>query len=156
VLAPLAALGALAELYEAQWLQVAGRVLFVALFLNSGVAHFVQRRGMVGYGQSVGAPAPELMVPVTGAMLVLGSLSVLLGVWMDIGLLLLVMFLVPTAYFAHGFWRLSDPMERAGQQVHYLKNLALAGACLVMLFVVISFGPSLEYVVGPVTLLDLR
>jgi uncharacterized membrane protein YphA (DoxX/SURF4 family) len=156
VAAPLVALGALAQLYEAQWLQLLGRGLFVALFLNSGIGHFVNRDAMVGYGRAVGAPAPDVMVPVTGAMLLLGGASVLLGIWMDLGLLVLIAFLAPTAYFAHGFWRADDPMQAATEQAQFMKNIALTGACMVMLFLVMAFGPAMHYVVGPVTLLDFN
>ena len=39
-----------------------------------------------------------------GVLLLAGSLSMLLGVWADLGALLLVVFLVPTAVMMHGCW----------------------------------------------------
>lgn len=114
------------------WVPLLGRILMAALFVSAGLAHFTQYRGTVQYAQSSGAPAPKVTVPLTGAMLVLGGLSVLVGYRMDVGLVLLVLFLVPAALIMHRFWGLADPMAKANQEAHFWKNLALAGAALWM------------------------
>jgi uncharacterized membrane protein YphA (DoxX/SURF4 family) len=49
----------------------------------------------------------------------------LLGVWADLGALLLVIFLLPTAYLMHGFWR-EVGEARLNRQVQFNKDLALA------------------------------
>src|SRR6266511_2837285 len=69
-----------------------GRILFAYLFVTSGVAHFTQRQSMAGYAASKGVPAPMAAVLGGGVLLLAGSLSVLLGVWADLGALLLVVF----------------------------------------------------------------
>jgi putative oxidoreductase len=38
--------------------------------------------------------------------------------------------MVPTTLAGHSFWQHDDPGERAGQQVHFMKNLALFGGLL--------------------------
>src|SRR3954471_17482445 len=35
--------------------------------------------------------------------------------------------LVPTTLAGHRFWEHQDPQQRAGQQIHFLKNLGLLG-----------------------------
>jgi len=65
-------------------LVVIGRILFCALFLVSGVAHFAQIDAMTGYAQSRGVPAARAAMLVGGVVLLLGGLSVLLGVWPDL------------------------------------------------------------------------
>jgi putative oxidoreductase len=113
-------------------IQLIGRLAFVAMFLNSGIAHFKNREGMAAYARSSGAPAPELLVPASGAMIFVGGALIALGVWPDVGALLIAAFLLPVAYFMHAFWRIDDPQTRQQQQVHFMKNLSLFGAALVM------------------------
>ena len=116
-----------------------GRILFVALFLSSAFGHLTQTKAMAGYAASRGVrPAVPATVG-SGVLLLVGGLSVLLGVWADLGALLLAVFLVPTAVLMHGFWRESDPQARQMEMVHFEKDLALAGACL-MLFALISYA----------------
>ena len=110
-----------------------GRILFSALFLGSAVGHLTQTKAMAGYAASKRVPSPVAAVIVSGVLILLGGLSVLLGVWPDLGALLLIVFLVPTALLMHRFWRERDPMMRQNDQVHFMKDLALAGAALVML-----------------------
>jgi putative oxidoreductase len=45
-----------------------------------------------------------------------------------VGIALLVIFLVPTAFVMHNFWAEQDPMAKANQMAHFLKNIALAAA----------------------------
>lgn len=110
-----------------------GRVLFSFIFLMSGMGHFMRLEQMAQYAQSKGVPAPQLAVPGTGVLLVLGGLSVLLGFYPTIGLILLLIFLVPTTLFMHQFWRIEDPLQRQMEMVQFLKNMALAGAALMLL-----------------------
>jgi uncharacterized membrane protein YphA (DoxX/SURF4 family) len=107
-----------------------GRILFAALFLGSGLAHFRQTAAMAGYAGSKGLPSPELAVRVTGVQIILGGLMVLLGVWGDLGALLLALFLLGTAVLIHAFWKESDPMARQMEAVQFNKDVALAGASL--------------------------
>jgi putative oxidoreductase len=127
-----------------------GRILFSFLFLTSGYAHFAQRAAMTPYAASKGVPAAMAAVLAGGVLLVAGGLSVLFGVWADLGALLLVVFLVPTAVMMHGFWRETDPQAKQMETIQFSKDLALAGASL-MLFAFFSFaGESLGLTVtGP-------
>jgi uncharacterized membrane protein YphA (DoxX/SURF4 family) len=38
--------------------------------------------------------------------------------------------LVPTTIAGHAFWQEHDPAQRAGQRIHFLKNLAMLGGLL--------------------------
>jgi putative oxidoreductase len=107
-----------------------GRVLFVALFLGSAVGHLTQTDAMAGYAASRGVKMARPATVVSGVMMVLGGLSVLLGVWGDLGALLLFLFLVPTAFLMHGFWRETDPTAKQTEMVQFNKDVALAGAAL--------------------------
>jgi uncharacterized membrane protein YphA (DoxX/SURF4 family) len=109
-----------------------GRVLFSAIFISSGIAHLRNAGMMGGYAQSKGVPAARLSVVGSGALILAGGLSVLLGVWPDLGALLILVFLVPTAVLMHDFWRQADPMAKQAEQTNFLKNIALAGAALML------------------------
>jgi putative oxidoreductase len=115
-----------------------GRILFVPLFLASAVGHLTQTEAMAGYAKSRGVPVARIAVLVTGVMLVVGGILVLLGLWADLGALILFVFLVPTAVLMHGFWRDTDPQARQNEMVQFQKDIALAGACL-MLFAFFAY-----------------
>ncbi|MFB8281467.1 DoxX family protein [Nocardia colli] len=109
-----------------------GRVLFSVLFLSSALGHFMQTEQMAGYTASKGVPMAKLSVLGSGALFGLGGLSVLLGVWADLGSLILAALLVVTAVLMHPFWKESDPQAKQGEMINFNKNLALAGAALML------------------------
>src|SRR5688572_24528464 len=109
-----------------------GRLVFSFFFIYSGFNHLTKISTLAQYAGASGVPAPTLAVAVTGLMLLGGGLSILLGVRPKIGAALLVVFLVPTAFMMHKFWGLTDPMMAAMQAANFWKNIALAGAGLVI------------------------
>jgi uncharacterized membrane protein YphA (DoxX/SURF4 family) len=112
-----------------------GRILFVLVFLFSGsTIHLLQSRQGIEYARMYNVPAPELTVPLSGVMAVLGGLSVLLGIWADLGALLLVAFLLPVAFLMHAFWKETDPQQQANQMAHFMKNMGLVGGALVLFY----------------------
>lgn len=114
-----------------------GRLLFSAIFISSGVNHFLQVNQMVPYVQSVGLPAPRLAVLGSGALLLVCGLCVLLGVVTRLSAALIALFLVVSAVTMHRFWGLADPLASQMQLVHFLKNLSMAGGALLITY----FGP---------------
>jgi putative oxidoreductase len=107
-----------------------GRVLFGALFVMSAVGHLTQTPAMAGYAASRGVPMATPLTVLSGVQILLGGASVVLGVWADLGSLVLVVFLVATAVMMHAFWRETEPMSRQMEMVQFNKDLALAGAAL--------------------------
>ena len=63
-----------------------------------------------------------------------GGALVLLGWSRFIGAGLLVIFLLPTAFLMHPFWKESDPAVKQNEMAHFLKVLALAGAALLIAY----------------------
>ncbi|UUN30465.1 DoxX family protein [Streptomyces sp. FIT100] len=110
-----------------------GRILFVLVFLPSGVQHLVQSKAMGGYAASKGIPAPVAATVLSGLVLIAGGLSVLLGIWADLGALLLAAFLFPTAVLMHDFWKETDPGARQTETIMFLKDVGLGGAALMLL-----------------------
>lgn len=116
-----------------------GRVLFVALFLTSAVAHLTRTETISAYAVSKGVSAARNVTLASGVVLLVGGLSVLLGVWADVGALLLFIFLVPTAFVMHAFWKESEAQSRQVEMTNFQKDLALGGAAL-MLFAFFAFA----------------
>lgn len=119
------------------------RILFVYLFIMSGIGHLTQTEAMAGYAGSKGVPSPKAATVVSGAMIVIGGVLVLLGIWGDLGALLLALFVIPTAFIMHGFWKETDPMTRQTEMISFNKDLALGGAALAFL-VLFAYIPGSE------------
>jgi uncharacterized membrane protein YphA (DoxX/SURF4 family) len=126
-----------------------GRVLFALVFWQNGYRQLAQRKNMIAYAQSFGAPAPAISVPVTGVVMLLGGTMLVLGIWPDVAAVALFLFLVAAAFIAHRYWEHEDFGMRAGQEAQFMKNIALAGACLVFLAVYRQFDDDLIMLVGP-------
>lgn len=120
-----------------------GRVLFVAVFFGSGLNHLTQSAGMAGYAESKKLPAARPMVLISGVWVILAGLMVLLGAWGDLGALMLAAFLLGTAFLFHGFWQERDPMTRQNEMIHFMKDLSLAGAALLVFVLYAQFGEEL-------------
>lgn len=108
-----------------------GRVLFSALFLLSGLNHFMQLDETSQYAASKGVPAPKLMTALSGAVILLGGLSILFWQQVVIGSWLLAGFLLVAAFKMHDFWAVEDPQQSQVEMAQFMKNLALAGAAIV-------------------------
>lgn len=111
-----------------------GRILFSAVFIGSGINHLRNSAAVGQYAASAGVPSGHAIAIVTGLTILIGGLMVLLGFKGRIGAILLVLFLVPVSFIMHRFWGVSDPMVAANQQAHFMKNIALAGAALMVIY----------------------
>jgi len=111
-----------------------GRILFSLLFLNSAVGHLTQTDAMAGYAESRGVRPARPAVLVSGVQILVGGLLVLLGIWIDLGAILLALFTFSAAVLMHGFWREKEPMARQTEMVQFLKDIALCGASLILLY----------------------
>ena len=118
-----------------QYLFLAGRVLYGGFFLLAGIDHFRRVKMMTPYAASKGIPAPRLGVLGSGLLIVLGGLSVLLGVRPTWGVLLLTLFLLPTSFLMHDYWAATDPSVRQLDATNFKKNVALLGAAWMLLLV---------------------
>lgn len=107
-----------------------GRILYSAIFITAGPGHFTA--GTIGYAAAKGVPLASLAVPISGAMAILGGLSILLGFKAKYGAWLIVVFLVPITLMIHNFWTVADPMARQMQYLNFIKNVSMLGAALMI------------------------
>ncbi|MER7046584.1 DoxX family protein [Streptomyces jumonjinensis] len=110
-----------------------GRILFVLLFLNSAIGHLTKTKDLAGYAASRGIPAPAAGTFASGLLMLAGVVSVALGIWADLGALLLAVFLFPTALLMHGFWKESEGQARQNEMIAFFKDIALGGAALMLI-----------------------
>ena len=114
---------------------VAGRILFGGFFVLSGIRHFQHLARMAAFTGSKGFPAPKLAVVGSGLLIIIGGLSILLGVRPAWGVALISAFLIPVTLVMHQYWKHTDPMMRINDQVNFLKNVALLGATWMLLMI---------------------
>jgi putative oxidoreductase len=114
---------------------LAGRVLYGGFFLFAGIDHFRHVGMMTPYAGAKGIPAPRLGVLGSGLLVVLGGLSVLLGVRPTWGVVLLTVFLLPTSFLMHNYWAATDPSVRQLDLINFKKNMALLGAAWMLLLI---------------------
>ena len=119
-----------------------GQVLFALIFINSGIGHLTKLDAMTGYAKYKKVPAAKLSVLVSGLMILVGGVFVGLGIYADLGALLLAIFLIPTAFMMHNFWKESDATAKMNETVAFFKDLALAGAALII-YALVSGGAEL-------------
>jgi putative oxidoreductase len=116
---------------------VVGRILLCAIFFMTAVGQYIPHFNVVADRiDAAGMPQPKVGLVVAIAFLIIGSLSVLVGYKARIGAALLLIFLGLEAYCFHSFW-VADADHRPTQEVQFMKNVALAGAMLM----IIANGP---------------
>lgn len=106
-----------------------GRLLFVLIYLMAGANHFAKQT--IAFAASQGVPMASVLVPISGIIALLGSLSILLGYRAKLGAWLIVLFLIGVTPL-HKFWGISDPMMQQMQMVMFMKNVAMIGGALLI------------------------
>jgi uncharacterized membrane protein YphA (DoxX/SURF4 family) len=124
---------------------VIGRILFGGFFLMSGINHFTKLEAMTGYAKYKKLPAAKLGVLISGLMLVIGGITVILGYYADLGALLLAIFLVLAAVIFHNFWKETDATAKQNEMLGFMKDIALAGAALILFALVNKYGADLDF-----------
>ena len=109
---------------------LAGRILYVLIFLMAGFGHYSKQT--IGYAASQGVPVSSILVPLSGVVALIGALSILLGYHAKLGAWLIALFLIPVTFSMHKFWPVSDPMIMQMQLAMFMKNLSMLGGALLI------------------------
>jgi uncharacterized membrane protein YphA (DoxX/SURF4 family) len=128
-----------------EYILLLSRVILGFYFLFNSFNHFRNLNSLAGWVQSKNVPAPRLMVALTGIFLLIGGLSILLGAYIEIGILALTLFFLPVTFVMHDFWRETDPQMKMMHMINFMKNLALWEAILALLFIPQPWPFSLGY-----------
>jgi putative oxidoreductase len=125
-----------------------GRILFAYFFgAVAGVGHIKRDQMMRGYAQQAGFPVPAVAGWVAGLWLMSGAASVALGIWPDVGSLMIGAFVIPAALFFHRFWTVEDEMQKMSQTQLFYRNLVILGASIVFFGTFITLGSELRFAI---------
>jgi putative oxidoreductase len=107
-----------------------GRIAFTLCFILGGIGHLTATEAMSGFAATKRVPRPTLAVQVSGIWIIVGSVLLVLGIWPDLGALMLMVFVLGTAVLMHDFWKEPDPQAKQMEQIQFAKDLSLAGGAL--------------------------
>jgi putative oxidoreductase len=110
-----------------------GRLLFGGYFISAGINHFKQTPQLAQYAASKNVPKPDVAVKVTGAALIAGGASILLGIKPKVGTAAIIGFLAGVSPVMHDFWRQEQPEQRMNDMINFTKNVALAGGAMALM-----------------------
>jgi len=110
-------------------LLVAARVLLGGVIAVMGVNHFLDRDQMTDYAAFKGLPAPTVSVLASGAVLVLGGVGIVVGVFPLVSALAVAGFLLVAAVTMHDFWAV-EAADRQDELTQFFKNVVMAGGAL--------------------------
>ena len=106
-----------------------GRILFAFMFVASGLNHLTKAEAMAGYAAYKKVPAPKLANLLSGVLMLLGGLSIILGVYADLGAVVLAVLLVAMAVKMHDFWNAQGEAKQP-EMIGFMKNISMAGGAL--------------------------
>jgi uncharacterized membrane protein YphA (DoxX/SURF4 family) len=109
-------------------------MLFGGYFIMSGINHFKQTNQLAQYAGSKGVPRPDAAVRATGAVLIAGGASILLGIKPKLGAAAIVGFLACVSPIMHDFWN-ENSEQRMNDMINFTKNLALVGGATALMAV---------------------
>ena len=117
-----------------------GRILFALVFVSSGLSHLAKVDAMAGYAKFKKVPAAKLSVLVSGALMALGGLSIILGVYADLGALVIAILLFVMALKMHDFWTQTDAQAKQTEMISFFKNISMAGGALIIFAIAATEG----------------
>jgi len=118
-----------------EYLHLLSRLILGVYFVFSGFNHFRNLNNLAGYAQSKNVPVPKLAVLFTGVLLLVGGVTILLGTYVEVGVLALTVFFLPVTFMMHNFWAVQDPHQKMMEMISFMKNLAIWAGVLNLLFV---------------------
>ena len=128
-----------------------GRILFALMVVMGGLNHLTKAEAMAGYAAFKKVPAPKLSNFVSGILLFAGGLSIALGVYADLGGLVVAILLVLMALKMHDFWAQSDAQAKQTETIAFWKNISMAGGAL-FIFASTAFGNKIGWTLVEKTL----
>ncbi len=128
-----------------------GRILFVLIALGSALGgHFGATSATAGYAESRGLKNARFWVLASGAWLLVAAISVIFGIFPDLGALMFSVFALIAAFSVHHFWTDDDPMTKQMEQTQFMKDLSIAGGGLIAFAYFVTLGESAAFVIlGP-------
>jgi len=118
-----------------EYIHLLSRLILGIYFLSNAFNHFKNLNMLASYAQSKNVPAPKFSVILTGILLLIGGLSILLGIYVEVGVVALTLFFLPVTFMMHNFWAVQDPQQKMMEMISFMKNMAIWAGVLNLLFV---------------------
>jgi uncharacterized membrane protein YphA (DoxX/SURF4 family) len=113
-----------------------GRVIFGLYWVNTAILNLMGlEKGAANAGEH-GVPFPKFSFIATAPVMIVSGLSIAFGFYSWVGAIALIAFLIPASVLRHHFWDVADPQQAGAERRDFEKNMALVGAC----FLIIYFG----------------
>ena len=126
------------------------RLLFALVFMTSAIGHITKANDMAGYAKFKGAPGGKFGVIASGVTMGAGALMILLGIFGDLGSVLVFATLIPVSFYMHAFWKESDVQAKQMDQISFNKNVGLMGGALALFLLFAVTGANLGLTItGP-------
>ena len=121
------------------FLFLVGRVLIGIFFLwkaSEKIRHWNDAANIL---KKKKVPYISYVLPLSTAIQLIGGLSIVLGLYTDIGATFLAIHMIVHMYKVHNFWNMNQGQERNFEKLSFMKDLAILGS--LFLFIVIGSGP---------------
>jgi putative oxidoreductase len=103
-----------------------GRVLFAVFFANAAYGHIKKHTMMTGYAKQTGLPVPVVAGWPAGVWLGAAAVSVAVGIWADLGALMIGAFVIPAAWFLPCFLEDRGPDATSDAAAEFLAERRLS------------------------------
>jgi uncharacterized membrane protein YphA (DoxX/SURF4 family) len=110
-----------------------GRLFLASIFIYGGANTFISPDGRAKIVEGAGIPMARQATILNGIIMVVAGSMLALDLMPKLAAVLLAGSLIPTTFVGHPFWKEQHHGNRAGQQVHFLKNAGLFGGLLTVL-----------------------
>ena len=102
----------------AGFLALSGRVALCAIFLSSALLNKIPNfMDVVAPMEKEGVPLPRIALVVTIALLIIGSIFIVIGYKARLGALMLLVFLTTATFYFHDFWNMDAESAHVQQIV---------------------------------------
>lgn len=121
--------------HDASWLETAGRLLLVSLFLVTGLCNLTRARIKDHTDRMIAFHVPfPTAVHWAGIALQFTGCALVIADWhAEIGVYCLILFIVAATAIFHRFWIMQDPMRRNLSQLMLINNTGILGGLLLLL-----------------------
>ena len=112
------------------------RVLFAAVFVIVPMQVIASSAAVAPGPAHRPGPLPRISVVAASSIAIAGAALVVLGVWPDLGALLIAAYLVPVTVVMHAFWAFEDPGQAKEHRDSFFLNTSLVGGSLIFFWAV--------------------
>jgi uncharacterized membrane protein YphA (DoxX/SURF4 family) len=109
-----------------------GRICFATVFVIVPL-QVIRSSAMVAAAPPLRRiPLPRIAVIAVSAVAIAGAVAVILGVWPDLGALMIAAYLVPVTSVMHPYWTFADPAQVKQHRESLLLNVSILGGSLIL------------------------